>query len=91
MLRRVDGEPIYAVEAVTEKPDEARARAYTESGRYLWNSNMFAWKARTVLDLFARFEPEIYDGLMRIRDMSANDVPISSNERRIGVSTRAAR
>lgn len=31
------------------------------------------------------------DGLMRIRDMSANDVPISSNERRIGVSTRAAR
>ena len=61
VLRRVDGEPVYAVEAFTEKPDEARARAYTESGQYLWNSNMFVWKARTVLDLFARFEPEIYE------------------------------
>ena len=28
---------------------------------------MFVWKARTILDLFSRFEPEIYDILMRIQ------------------------
>lgn len=67
VLKRVEAEPVYAVEAFTEKPDEARARAYTESGQYLWNSNMFVWKAGTVLDLFRRFEPEIYEILMQIQ------------------------
>ena len=66
VLQRVEGEPVYTVEEFTEKPDEERARAYTESGRYLWNSNMFVWKAQTVLDLFERFEPEMHAILMRI-------------------------
>ncbi len=66
-LKTVEGEPVYAVEAFTEKPDDARARAYTESGQYLWNSNMFVWKAKTMLDLFEQFEPEIYEILMRIQ------------------------
>lgn len=67
VLRTVHGEPVYAVSQFTEKPDEERARAYTESGHYLWNSNMFVWKAGTVLDLFARFEPEMHEVLLRIK------------------------
>jgi len=66
-LDRVQGEPVYQVEEFTEKPDAERARQYTESGRYLWNANQFVWKATTVLDLFARFEPEIHAGLMEIK------------------------
>ena len=60
--------PIHAVARFTEKPEKEQARAYLESGRYLWNTNMFAWKAATVLDLFARFEPEIHRALMRIME-----------------------
>lgn len=56
----VNDEPIYTVNAFTEKPDAERAKTYVESGQYLWNSNMFVWKARTVLDLFAQYEPDIY-------------------------------
>ncbi len=67
-LDKVAGEPIHTVEGFTEKPEEEQARAYLESGRYLWNTNMFAWKARTVLDLFARFEPEIHQALMRVME-----------------------
>ena len=67
VLWTVLGVPVYAVEQFTEKPDEERARVYTESGRYLWNSNLFVWKAATVLDLFARFEPEMHEILMRIK------------------------
>ncbi|MBT4137511.1 MAG: mannose-1-phosphate guanylyltransferase [Candidatus Latescibacteria bacterium] len=62
----VNDEPIYAVNAFTEKPDAERAQTYVESGQYLWNSNMFVWKARTVLDLFEEYEPEIYVLLQEI-------------------------
>lgn len=67
VLEEVAGEPIYGVEAFTEKPGVEQAAEYLESGQYLWNSNMFAWKAATVLELFARFEPEMHEGLMRIQ------------------------
>ncbi|MGM9136429.1 sugar phosphate nucleotidyltransferase, partial [Campylobacter jejuni] len=33
-----------------EKPDRATAEAYLASGEYVWNSGMFVWRARTVLD-----------------------------------------
>ena len=64
---RVDGEPVYSVARFREKPDAPTARRYVESGDYLWNSNMFVWKARTVLALFEQFEPELHRILMRIR------------------------
>ncbi|MFA6111820.1 MAG: sugar phosphate nucleotidyltransferase [Candidatus Latescibacterota bacterium] len=64
---RVGEEAVYRVEEFTEKPDQARARAYLESGRYLWNSNLFVWRARTVLNLLARFEPEIHQMLVAVQ------------------------
>ena len=67
VLEEVAGQPVYKVEAFTEKPDAATAAEYVENGQYLWNSNMFAWKAATVLELFARFAPEMHEGLMRIQ------------------------
>ena len=67
ILWTVAGEPVYAVGQFTEKPDEERARAYIDSGRYLWNSNMFVWKAGAMLELFARFQPEMHRILERIK------------------------
>ncbi|MBI2505680.1 MAG: mannose-1-phosphate guanylyltransferase [Candidatus Latescibacteria bacterium] len=67
VLDRVQGEAVYQVEEFTEKPDAERAEQYTQSGRYLWNANQFVWKAATVLELFARFEPQLYAGLMKIK------------------------
>ena len=66
VIAKVNNEPIYAVESFTEKPDAEAVKTYLESGQYLWNSNMFVWKARTILDLFAKFEPEMYALLERI-------------------------
>jgi mannose-1-phosphate guanylyltransferase len=68
VLCQVKNEPVYAVQAFTEKPDLVRAEEYTTSGEYLWNSNMFVWRASTVLALFEGFEPEIYAGLKRIME-----------------------
>ncbi|MPR00346.1 mannose-1-phosphate guanylyltransferase [Modestobacter sp. I12A-02628] len=41
-----------------EKPDLATAQGYLASGQYLWNSGMFVWRARTVLDALAEHLPE---------------------------------
>ena len=49
-----------------EKPDRATAEGYLASGEYLWNSGMFVWRARTVLDALARHLPETSAGLGRI-------------------------
>ncbi len=67
VARRVNGVPVYGVARFREKPDETTARAYVESGDFLWNSNMFVWKARTVLALFEQFEPDLHRILMRIQ------------------------
>ena len=49
-----------------EKPDLATAESYVASGDYLWNSGMFVWRARTVLDALADHLPESAEGLARI-------------------------
>jgi mannose-1-phosphate guanylyltransferase len=52
--------------AFREKPDRATAEAYLASGEYLWNSGMFVWRARTVLDALADHLPASAEGLARI-------------------------
>ncbi len=49
-----------------EKPDRATAERYLADGSYVWNSGMFVWRARTVLDALAEHLPETAAGLARI-------------------------
>jgi len=46
-----------------EKPSLDKARAYLESGRYLWNSGMFCFAAGTLLAEMRRHCPAILDGV----------------------------
>jgi mannose-1-phosphate guanylyltransferase len=57
---------VYSVEAFKEKPDEATARQYVESGAYSWNSGMFVWKVRTILSNLQKNLPEAMEPLRRI-------------------------
>ncbi|SEO70874.1 mannose-1-phosphate guanylyltransferase [Trujillonella endophytica] len=52
--------------AFVEKPDRSTAEEYLASGEYLWNSGMFVWRARTVLDALAEHLPESAAGLARV-------------------------
>ena len=54
------------VAAFREKPDLATAEGYLAAGDHLWNSGMFVWRARTVLDALDRHLPETAAGLRRI-------------------------
>ncbi|MCP4758624.1 MAG: mannose-1-phosphate guanylyltransferase [Planctomycetes bacterium] len=49
-----------------EKPDEATAQSYLESGRFKWNSGMFVFSAAGFLEALERFVPESAAGMVEI-------------------------
>jgi mannose-1-phosphate guanylyltransferase len=59
---------IYRVIKFEEKPNLEKAKDYLASGKYLWNSGMFVWKASTILNCIEAFIPELYSGLMEISE-----------------------
>ena len=54
------------VAAFHEKPDLDRASKYLESGRHLWNSGMFAWRAEVLLAEIRTHLPDLADGLAEL-------------------------
>jgi mannose-1-phosphate guanylyltransferase len=50
-----------------EKPDAARAREYMAVGNYYWNSGIFLWQNRTLLDLMREHMPALSRGLDVLR------------------------
>jgi mannose-1-phosphate guanylyltransferase len=55
----------FVVNRFTEKPSLPAARRLLRQ-RALWNSGIFVWKASTILELLARYQPEITAGLQSI-------------------------
>ncbi len=59
---------IYTVDSFKEKPDEETARKYVDDGRHFWNSGMFVWKAKTILDHLSTFLPDVAEPLRKIQN-----------------------
>ena len=53
-----------------EKPSAERARAYVDSGRFLWNSGMFCMAAGTVIREITEHCPEILSSVRRCLEKS---------------------
>lgn len=49
------------VKTFAEKPDLATAQEFLESGDFLWNSGMFAWRVDTVIEEFQAYLPELME------------------------------
>lgn len=58
--------PSFAVKQFREKPDAATAEEYLASGDYYWNSGIFIWKAKTILDALAERQPDTLAHLEKI-------------------------
>lgn len=58
----------FAVERFVEKPSLEMAKEYIDLEQYLWNSGMFVWKVSTILNNFKVFMPDMYHGLLRIKE-----------------------
>ena len=55
----------HPVSRFVEKPNEARAREYVESGRFAWNAGIFLFKAGAFLEEMRHFLPESLDAISR--------------------------
>ncbi|MDD5672024.1 MAG: sugar phosphate nucleotidyltransferase, partial [Candidatus Omnitrophica bacterium] len=60
------GAAVYRLKRFHEKPDGRKAAAFLRSGKFLWNSGMFVWRADEVLKATARYQPEIDDLVKKI-------------------------
>lgn len=58
---------VYEVDAFKEKPDTETAVEYLTTGRYCWNSGMFIWKAKTILEQLYKNLPEVQMPLKKIQ------------------------
>jgi mannose-1-phosphate guanylyltransferase len=63
---------ILKAEKFVEKPDFETAQKYLESGDYLWNSGMFLWKTKTIIEKFKAYVPDDYARLVKIKDSAGS-------------------
>lgn len=58
---------IHVVEAFKEKPDAHTAKEYLSTGQYCWNSGLFVWKAKRILELIYENIPQAKQPLQTIQ------------------------
>jgi mannose-1-phosphate guanylyltransferase len=63
-----NGSAVFNVARFREKPAKTIAEEYFASGNFYWNSGIFVWKARTILDALAAHEPAMCDHLEIIQN-----------------------
>lgn len=72
--------PVYSssnchiVSRFIEKPKLQEAETYLQSQSYLWNSGMFCFKARILLQEFARHAPELLAAIKKCWDISQTNI-----------------
>ncbi len=54
----VEGTPIYKVKSFTEKPAMDFARMFVDSGEFYWNTGLFLWNARTMIQSICDLVPD---------------------------------
>lgn len=58
-IKNMPGE-VHKVQQFCEKPNLATAKEFLASGNYVWNSGIFIWKAKTILEAISTFQPDLY-------------------------------
>jgi mannose-1-phosphate guanylyltransferase len=65
-LGNPEGIRLHRVARFREKPDRSTAEEFLATGRFAWNSGIFLWKARTVLDALRSHRPALGEAIDRI-------------------------
>ncbi len=50
---------VYHINTFTEKPDRLLAQQYYYGRKHMWNSGMFIWSAKAILDALHAYQPEM--------------------------------
>lgn len=60
-----DENQIKKVSQFREKPDYETAKEFLKSGNFLWNGGIFIWSAKSIIQAFESFQPQMYDLFMK--------------------------
>ncbi len=60
-----NNELLRKVKTFTEKPNLELARSFLQSGDFLWNSGIFIWSVKAIIEAFEKYQPEITDVFQR--------------------------
>lgn len=52
---------IYRVDSFREKPNLETAKEYVKKNEYFWNSGIFVWSVKTIVDALRMYQPSIAD------------------------------
>lgn len=63
---RSDASQAYHVEKFVEKPDLVTAEQYIKSGSYVWNSGMFAWRGKVLLEACDKYFVQVHELLKSV-------------------------
>ena len=64
---------IFKVKTFTEKPNLEIAKAFLESGDFLWNSGIFVWPVASIVRAFEEFLPEMHIAFSEMNDVYYTD------------------
>jgi mannose-1-phosphate guanylyltransferase len=69
-------EQVYKVKTFAEKPNLETAKAFMESGDFLWNSGMFIFRADTMMQEIKKSLPDLNKALKKLEEnILSNDFP----------------
>jgi mannose-1-phosphate guanylyltransferase len=74
-----ESDKAHRVKTFAEKPDLKTALNFMASGDFLWNSGMFIWQSRTILDQFREHQPAIYKEIETFRTSYKSDLKSALN------------
>lgn len=57
---------VFKVKTFAEKPNLATAQKFLESGDFLWNSGMFIWPVKTILNEIKKLLPDLHSELSKL-------------------------
>jgi mannose-1-phosphate guanylyltransferase len=52
-------EDVCVVKRFKEKPSQKKANEFIKSGRFLWNSGIFVWKTKRIIEAFHTHQPDL--------------------------------
>ncbi len=56
-----------------EKPARSVAEQYLAAGNFFWNSGIFVWKAKTIIEALTKYEPQMMTHLQKIAGAWGSD------------------
>ena len=73
LLGIYDGLNAFSVDKFKEKPDEEQAIEMLKDGKHAWNSGMFVWSVKQIMDEFERQMPDLYSAFQEISKVWATE------------------